>query len=731
METDNPESMGIGSPHQERNRRTQRINNACLRCRQRKARCNGAVPNCGNCQHQNKPCQYIERKARGPGRSKQRIRGLEERLRDIESLLQKKPTVDLDSRTAPREPHQHEPRCDENSGVGKITPGSTISTDDEPSNRDSSAGGFPDMMECIDRSGLSPISENGSALPAPLATIASMLPSQTAIQYLRPQEDQAGKFLTQTIFAPVPPREYTIPLLENALEGDMGRFWPLLCDSKPALLEMVGEQYHVVAEDGSHQQHPARWATVNVLLAMAIQWKAVSTGVELLFPISWTYFKNAFSVFSQLVLLSSSGDHGVGACRAVLFMAMFMQGTADTRATSALVATASHLAQVAGLHLRNLYPMHVSSEAEEDLRRVFWTIHIISCNDAAMGGLPPSFNVDYVDVDLPSERSTSDGANSNILRYMAQLSVIQSRVLAELYRAKVASTTLSPETIVNVTLQLQNWVSGLPPSIRPRSDHDVLPDHPARVYRANDDPDPSVLQLHLSYHAILCKLAFAMPRRYDTTTGVPICRNPWDHPKYAARHSMLLVLQYQRQIPSPPHPLLWQILGYAAAAFIVLAAEVLHKPSEVVEGDLDLLRSFLSHLGDLKSRGGYDLQALSVGLVRLYDLVANAVHEVDAASAQPRHQSLLFGYDRMRDIDSDDKCTHVRECLSEVGGDLMNIVSSGLMGNMPIPYAAAARIFVDIFEIPAPATATGQHGFGPFVPVVLQPLTYGFAFESR
>ncbi|KAK4206868.1 hypothetical protein QBC37DRAFT_393192 [Rhypophila decipiens] len=537
------------------------------------------------------------------------------------------------------------------------------------------------MMECIDRSGLSPISENGSALPAHLATIAGMLPSQTVIQYLRPQEDQAGKFLTQTIFAPVPPREYTIPLLENALE---------------ALLEMVGEQYHVVAEDGSHQQQdPARWATVNVLLAMAIQWKAVSTGVDVLFPMSWTYFKNAFSVFSQLVLLSSSGDHGVGACRTILFMAMFMQGTADTRATSALVATASHLAQVAGLHCRNLYPMHVSSEAEEDLRRVFWTIHIISCNDAAMGGLSPSFNVDYVDVDLPSERPTSDGANSNILRYMAQLSVIQSRVLAELYRAKVASTTLSPETIVNVTLQLQNWVSGLAPSICPRSDHDVLPNHPARVYRANDDPDPSVLQLHLSYHAILCKLAFAMPRRYDTTTGVPICRNPWDHPKYAARHSMLLVLQYQRQIPSPQYPLLWQILCYAAAAFIVLAAEVLHKPSEVVEGDLDLLRSFLSHLGDLNSRGGYDLQALSAGLVRLYDLVENAVHEVNTTSAHPRHQSLLFGDDRMRDIDSDDKCTHVRECLSEVGGDL-NIVSSGLMGNMPIPYAAAARIFVGI-----------------------------------
>lgn len=54
-------------------------------------------------------------------------------------------------------------------------------------------------------------------------------------------------------------------------------------------------------------------------------------------------------------------------------------------------------------------------------------------------------------------------------------------------------------------------------------------------------------------------------------------------------------------------------------------------------------------------------------------------------------------------------------------------VSSGLMGNMPLLCANAAKIFPDIFRM----SANPSNELGPFVPTVLQPSHYNFDFGPR
>ncbi|KEY71908.1 hypothetical protein S7711_09114 [Stachybotrys chartarum IBT 7711] len=497
---------------------------------------------------------------------------------------------------------------------------------------------------------------------------------------------------------------------------DVSKFWPLL-DAK-LLLVMMHEQN--IAGLDNYYQDPPRWATVNAFLALGIQWKAASNAIGDLFPVSWAYFKNAFSIFSQLIVQGKD----LRACLAVLLMALFMHGTGDMRAASSLIAAAAHLLQVVGLYRRDCNLDMGFEEAEEN-RRVFWMIHIISNDIALKSGLPAPSSDDHIGIELPTQAPPNDMTlpGTNLLRFMAQLSIIQSKVLKELYAAKPSRQSLDVylSNVARLDHQLEDWKTALPPELQPMSDI------------ALSDPalEPSITHLHLAYYATAWKLRNATPHRerelglndelmQDASLRHELLNIQWlsPSPLNGARASVLLALH---ATSLPPFPQLWQTLSYTISAALVLVAGILHNPlSQDTQLNADILRRFVSHLKFLNAQGEYDLRNVLTGISKLYEL------SLYALSAS--HDNLMTGGPESGGAGQTglgEQCEHIRAGLGEAG-DLMH-VSLGLMGNMPHLCANAAKIFSNLFGM----SWTSADGFGPFVPAMLQPSHYDFVFGPR
>ena len=379
-----------------------------------------------------------------------------------------------------------------------------------------------------------------------------MLPAEAVVESLKVRQDH--NCFSHRVFAPLIRQALTSQFVESALY-DIGRSWPIF--DTELILTMMNEQC-VAGLDNCHQD-TTRWATVSGFLALAIQWKAVSGGIKDLFPISWEYFKNAFSIFPQLMVQGKD----IRACWAVLIMVMFMQGTGDMRATSSLIAAAAHLSRMVGLDRGDLYLDMDSGEAEQH-RRVFWMIHIISNNVAMKGGPSAPLTDEYIEIELPS-RPSPDGvadlmfSDFNLLRYMAQLSIIQSRVLKELSCGKGLQRNLDVflRRIEELDRQLEEWKTGLPLELQPMS----------RTALADPELEPSITQLHLTYFATTTALRNAISHfeRYRRTSNELVedtyCRRECSNiswlsptPRDGARASICLALQAS---PEPPFPQLW------------------------------------------------------------------------------------------------------------------------------------------------------------------------------
>ena len=72
---------------------------ACILCRKRKLRCDGKKPSCGTCSRLGHDCAYDEvRKKSGPKRGYVKL--LEQRLKQVEDLLETRDTPDMATRKA-------------------------------------------------------------------------------------------------------------------------------------------------------------------------------------------------------------------------------------------------------------------------------------------------------------------------------------------------------------------------------------------------------------------------------------------------------------------------------------------------------------------------------------------------------------------------------------------------------------------------------------------------------
>lgn len=86
---------------------------------------------------------------------------------------------------------------------------------------------------------------------------------------------------------------------------------------------LMDEQY--AAGPDSYADNPARWAIINSFFGTAMLTRSTTDFLKEITPTAWNYFRNASSVFPELI----TQGQDVSACEALLSMAMFVQCTAE------------------------------------------------------------------------------------------------------------------------------------------------------------------------------------------------------------------------------------------------------------------------------------------------------------------------------------------------------------------------------------------------------------------
>ncbi|KAH8714148.1 hypothetical protein BGZ61DRAFT_586976 [Ilyonectria robusta] len=180
---------------------------------------------------------------------------------------------------------------------------------------------------------------------------------------------------------------------------DINQMYPLLTET--TLLELLDQQHASGFEDST--ENPSRWAVLNSYLAMTMQWKADNNGFRDFSSLAWAFFKNSFSVFPELIIRGND----VLACQGLLFMTVFLHGSADMRTASQILSAAARLSQIIGLNRKSFHSTVQPSEKDAYLQ-TFWNIYILDANEAMKSGLSPSIDHNDVCLPLPSARSPEE-----------------------------------------------------------------------------------------------------------------------------------------------------------------------------------------------------------------------------------------------------------------------------------------------------------------------------------
>ncbi|RKL29194.1 hypothetical protein BFJ72_g12103 [Fusarium proliferatum] len=584
-------------------------------------------------------CHYGERRGRGRGKSKQYIKTLEERLKNVEVALKGSPTVNLDVSS------------------GSVDPGHS----DEIS--DSHETTAADQIQSL-----------------PLAW-----PEEITSTIIHAQKNNINP--ERKVFAPLPLTEYILHLIPHALE-DMYEAQSLF--STDDVLKLFNEQYS--AGPSNCHANPTRWATLNALLATGIQWKADNKAIKDLYPLSWAYFKNASSIFPEIVMHAG----GIESCQALIAMALFMRGTADARAFTALLSAAAHAGHSVGLHLEDIHGSNNVIDIERR-KRLFWTIYVLRCNASLNLDLPAPY--EEVDTELPSQGLVTDaGPSTDLLRHMSSLAQVQSGIS----RCSSPGSPLSKncdkmvQDLVKLDIDLESWRRGLPSDVQPT---------------ALDQVDNlGITQLHFAYYASTWKLYTAMGKLYSVPLTLIEREQPNLHlstllPTHSARATISLL----QGLYSQPLASLWQMICYPMCAVLILLTAVLNGPGDSeVPLNVESIRIFVVFLQTFQDREECDLNGLIEFCSKLYDVASFAQRSSTDLSNQSEDDTQgVWG-----------QYADLRIRLS--GSQDPMLLAQGLLTNMPLLGAKATEVFSSTIA------EAREDGFTRLVLNVLKPSSFSF-----
>ncbi|KAH6639898.1 fungal-specific transcription factor domain-containing protein [Boeremia exigua] len=657
---------------------------ACLHCQKRKQRCSGAMPSCDLCARLNLTCVYTERRRRGPGKKKEHVQILEDRLKRIEGRLRKQPPqllVSEDEANGHDEPHSGRNSLGRSQGHDAIASVTNNLSDSRGRTR----------------------SDNTPVLSGTLNCANLVVPVQQV------QADMDGSHVHRRMMTPLPAKHLTAELVQLLVE--QSQLHRTLFTAK-SLLSLLNQQY--TAGSGNCVDDPSRWAVVNSFLASAMLQSTTCNSFQGIFPTAWTYFKNSFAVLPELVVQAAE----LSACEALLAMAMFMLASADARTTSQLIAAAARLAHGLGMQRRGYY-LSTDPVESAQYRHIFWTVYILDVEMMHKYGLPSLLQNGDVHAELRKgeqidgycDRTSLDGQSSNgISQQRVRLAVIQSKIhtllMSDKFMQKRSIDLL--DDVAAMHQELQTWKNSLPEQMQPGG---VSCENPL---------DMLLAFLHFTYYSSLARVHMAVARILE-----PDCSDSARDTNLEANQNYLsgklaramcaatarATIGVLRQLPLQPFSNLWGILCYPVSAALILLSTILADPAaHLAESDVGTIGEVIQFLERLQGDGN-DVQKLLDGCLRLHQ---TAVCAVDAHKAS--EQNLVLGQ-VMPDDATRAQLESVRLKLLRVSDFLY--LAQGLLSNISILRVEASLVLCDIIE---PDLTDGVYGV--FVPESLKSCTF-------
>ncbi|KAH7011055.1 fungal-specific transcription factor domain-containing protein [Ilyonectria destructans] len=691
---------------------------ACVRCQEKKARCDGNKPSCQSCAMRGKDCVYRGvRKRRGPGKGKKHIQVLEERLSEMESLLnrssllQRPENLEAGRETSLRP--EHSPTA---------LPGCTTNVSSSSFVSESNAHPAWNQKQ--------PSTDSAEPSLGHIETFQApgrILISQGIMsQAFRRIDERLNEFkavgnpmsLGDVVVSPALPGELERQLLCDSI-GDICNEFPLF--HLPWLINRLRQ-----SDSLERHNHQSWWASLNTLIAIAIVSKSINSSFSETYLIAWAFFKNAYAVFPDLVLRGNE----LLTVQSFLAMAMFLMSSADTRTTVLILSIAVRELQAIDLYGRMRQTTSVDPVAYEIRTRVIWVAYILDIEMSSNCGLPPLQSDEDIEINLPRDKPLDDRCgiddskelcSAKIFRLRAELATIQSRIRRELYTAKSRrqSTDQLLRAVRDLDFALEHWRSTTPVEVE-------LCDGAQN----GDSPlDKPVISLCLTYHHCVSMVHWAVlqsksqqatldaPSRHD---ALPIPRLQVTASTAKVRVAAIATIALIQRLSPLLFAELWRFLRYPISACIALLTRVLDDPADAeAQSDLTALRWFRQFIEKMITDEACDLTKVLRGCLEMEKIASTAIADTAMEPESGR------AAERSSDPPLNERCKAVASILSATAHPMF--VAQGLMGNLPNSDADAARVFSNYLGMSWEASSP----YGSFVPGSLRPEPYGFIFESR
>ncbi|KFA69961.1 hypothetical protein S40285_03900, partial [Stachybotrys chlorohalonatus IBT 40285] len=289
-------------------------------------------------------------------------------------------------------------------------------------------------------------------LPASASPFLDFAALFTGAQEKIESQLDAGPF-PRKVFAPLPPRELVINILEKIVGvfPNAYLFPPLFMETE--VLDLMERQFN--AGTSNCRDDPVTWAIANTVLAAAVQFEADSDSLFYVQRIVWAYFKNAYTIFPEIVIQGND----LVACEALVCMSAFLSSTPDGRTAVQVIASASRL-----LSLLSDKRSHdgTHSDITEKNNRLFCIVYILKVDCVFKYGC--LFEQEPYPL-LPDISSCTEPTSlTTILSYFTQVSAIKSRIQS---RITTPQEPLSNSQLLKLCFSLEHelrtWQESLVP----------------------------------------------------------------------------------------------------------------------------------------------------------------------------------------------------------------------------------------------------------------------------
>ncbi|RSL83291.1 hypothetical protein CEP51_004623 [Fusarium floridanum] len=642
--------------------------------------------------------------------AKKYVERLEARLAKLESTLRLHDPVS-DSLSREDLAEYDDLDCDSLSDTGDLRGNDNlISTENEP-NQGSAATSSDDEAESNGDDetdtirDLLPLTEHiQEGEYPPLARITSKLGEfarnvGAEIHRMRAHEDQ-GPYRSR-VFAKLPMRPQFDSLVEPVV-AELQQHGIII--THESLLQRLDQQY--LAGTDSCVDDPSRWTILNSLFAAAMLHRTTNESLTHISQTAWSYFKNAFSIFPQLI----TRGRDVSACEALLAMTAFMQRTADTQITLQLSAAAGRLIQTLGLHRREFYRSLDVPTAQRH-QRVFWATYVLEVEMMDKYGCGSGLAHGETPVELPLVCSSSSCAApetckcSRLLRWRSELAIIQRRIHDKLNPEMLVYLDIDELQRVarSINEQLLAWKECLPEDMLIETDH---------------HGNTAMAVLFYSFHNSVIRVYMALIHLRAPDHSIGACRAPQTNSmaqkaRDACTASARAMITIARNLASEPFYQQWETLCYPLSAVFMLFLAILEDPrSATAQADVGRIGDFVGFLECL-GRDGCDVNRLLSGCRKLHDIASFARSAVQEAGHVQDTETIVM----LAQLEV------TRQKLSSIKDWLQ--LALGFMSNLPMLREEAEATFSDILGGDVP-----EGVYGRFVPDLFKSHTNNFAFNA-